>query len=43
MQELQIALDKVNDFRKRADAALWQGRDQRDETLRKTFIPVMTR
>ena len=42
MQELQTALDKANDFRKRADAALKQGRDQRDETLRKTFIPVMT-
>src|SRR6266850_2382609 len=42
MQELQAALDKVNDFRKRADAALKQGRDQRDETLRKTFIPVVT-
>jgi methyl-accepting chemotaxis protein len=42
MQELQAALDKANDFRKRADTALKQGRDQRDETLRKTFIPVMT-
>src|SRR6267378_2166496 len=42
MQELQTALDKANDFRKRADAALKQGRDQRDETLRKTFIPVVT-
>ena len=42
MQELQAALDKANDFRKRADAALKQPRDQRDETLRKTFIPVMT-
>jgi len=42
LQELQAALDKANDFRKRADAALKQGRDQRDETLRKTFIPVMT-
>ena len=42
MQELQAALDKANDFRKRADAALKHGRDQRDEILRKTFIPVMT-
>jgi methyl-accepting chemotaxis protein len=42
MQELQTALDKANEFRKRADAALWQDRDQRDETLRKAFIPVMT-
>jgi len=42
MQELKAALDKANDFRTRADAALKQGRDQRDETLRKTFIPVMT-
>jgi methyl-accepting chemotaxis protein len=42
MQELQAALDKANDFRKRADAALKQGRDRRDETLRKTYIPVMT-
>jgi len=42
MQELQTALDKANDFRKRADTALKQGGDQRDESLRKTFIPVMT-
>jgi methyl-accepting chemotaxis protein len=42
MQELQAALDKANDFRKRADAALPQARDQRDETLRKTYIPVIT-
>jgi methyl-accepting chemotaxis protein len=42
MQELQTALDKANEFRKRADAALPQSRDQRDETLRKTYIPVIT-
>jgi len=42
LQELQTALDKANEFRKRADTALGQGRDQRDEALRKTFIPVMT-
>jgi methyl-accepting chemotaxis protein len=42
MQELQAALDKANDFRKRADAALKLGRDQRDEALRKTYIPVVT-
>ena len=42
MQDLQAALAKANDFRKRADAALPQGRDQRDETLRKTYIPVIT-
>jgi methyl-accepting chemotaxis protein len=42
MQDLQAALGKANDFRQRADSALKQGRDQRDETLRKTFIPVIT-
>jgi methyl-accepting chemotaxis protein len=42
MQDLKSALDKANDYRKRADAALPQSRDQRDETLRKTFIPVIT-
>jgi methyl-accepting chemotaxis protein len=42
MQELQAALDKANDYRKRADAALKLGRDQRDEALRKTYIPVIT-
>ena len=42
MQELQAALGKANDFRKRADAALKLPRDQRDETLRKTYIPVIT-
>jgi hypothetical protein len=38
----QAALGKANDFRKRADAALKLPRDQRDETLRKTYIPVIT-
>jgi hypothetical protein len=42
MQDLRAAIDKANDFRNRADAALKQTRDQRDETLRKTFIPVVT-
>jgi methyl-accepting chemotaxis protein len=42
MQDLQAALDKANDFRKRADQALKVGRDQRDETLRKTYVPVIT-
>jgi methyl-accepting chemotaxis protein len=40
--ELQTALGKADDFRKRADEALKIGRDQRDATLVKTFIPVMT-
>ena len=42
LQELRTALDKASDYRKRADVALKQGRDQRDEALRKTFIPVIT-
>ena len=42
MQELTAALDKANDYRKQADAALKLPRDQRDENLRKTFIPVVT-
>lgn len=42
LQELQSALDKADDVRKRADAALRQGRDQRDEALRKTFVLVLT-
>ncbi len=42
MRDLQTALDKANDYRKRADEALKVGRDQRDETLRKTYVPVIT-
>ena len=42
IQELRTALGKANDIRGRADAALKQSREQRDESLRKTFMPVMT-
>jgi methyl-accepting chemotaxis protein len=41
-QALTAAVDKANDYRKQADAALKLTRDQRDETLRKTFIPTLT-
>jgi hypothetical protein len=41
-RSFQSALDKADDVRKRADAALRQGRDQRDEALRKTFVLVLT-
>jgi methyl-accepting chemotaxis protein len=41
MRDLQAALGKTNDVRKQADEALKVGRDQRDETLRKTFVPVI--
>ena len=42
LQELDAALRKANEYRNRADQALKVGRDQRDEELRKTFIPVIT-
>jgi methyl-accepting chemotaxis protein len=42
MGDLDGALQKANDYRTRADAALKLPRDQRDETLRTTFIPVIT-
>ena len=42
MQDLDTALQKANDYRNRADGALKVVRDQRDENLRKTFIPVIT-
>ena len=42
MQELQAALTKADDYRGRADTSLRVARDQRDEMLRKTFIPVIT-
>ena len=42
MQGLDSALQKANDYRNQADAALKVPRDQRDENLRKTFIPVIT-
>jgi methyl-accepting chemotaxis protein len=42
LADLDSALTKANDYRKRADDALKLGRDQRDEELRKTFIPTIT-
>ena len=41
LQELKSALQKANDYRRQADAALKLPREQRDENLRKTFIPVI--
>ena len=42
LQGLDAALQKANDYRSQADGALKVPRDQRDENLRKTFIPVIT-
>ena len=42
LQELKAALQKANDYRQQADAAIKLPRDQRDENLRKTFIPTIT-
>jgi methyl-accepting chemotaxis protein len=42
LQDLQAKLDKANDYRRQADGAMKLAREQRDEALRKTFIPVMT-
>ncbi len=42
LADLQQAQDKADQFRRQADAALKLPRDQRDENLRGTFIPVLT-
>lgn len=42
LQELKTALQKANDYRRQADAAIKLPRDQRDENLRKTFVPTIT-
>jgi hypothetical protein len=42
LSALQSALAKANDYRSQADRAITMPRDQRDENLRKTFIPVIT-
>jgi hypothetical protein len=42
LQDLNAALQKANDYRRQADAAIKLPRDQRDENLRKTFIPTIT-
>jgi methyl-accepting chemotaxis protein len=42
LQGLDAALQKANEYRSQADGALKVPRDQRDENLRKTFIPVIT-
>jgi HAMP domain-containing protein len=39
---LETTRAKANDYRSQADRALTLPRDQRDENLRKTFIPVVT-
>ena len=39
---LATALNKANDYRRQADKAITLPREQRDETLMKTFIPVIT-
>lgn len=42
LQNLKTALDATNQARRQADEALKLPREQRDETLRKTFIPTVT-
>lgn len=42
LTRLQEALRKADEVRNQADLAIKLPRDQRDETLRKTFIPVLT-
>ncbi|MBB5694274.1 methyl-accepting chemotaxis protein [Muricoccus pecuniae] len=40
--KLRAALDRADDFRRRADAALRLPREQRDEALRRDFIPTIS-
>ena len=42
LAELDTALAKANQYRAQADKAILLPRDQRDENLRKTFIPTIT-
>ena len=42
LSELAAALNKANDYRAQADRAIVQPREQRNENLRNTFIPVIT-
>ncbi|CAO4172063.1 hypothetical protein AFFFEF_01903 [Methylorubrum extorquens] len=42
LQNLGTALDAANQARRQADDALRLSRDQRDEALRKTFVPTIT-
>jgi len=42
MRDLNAALEKANTLRQQADNAVKLPRDQRDEALRKTFVPVIT-
>src|SRR3972149_12202667 len=42
LQDLKTALQKANDHRRHADAAIKLPRDKRGDTLRKTFAPTIT-
>jgi methyl-accepting chemotaxis protein len=42
LADLNSALEKADEYRRRADAALPLARDARDEELRENFIPVIT-
>src|SRR5215813_3979525 len=42
LQDLNAALQKANDYRNRADAALKLARESRSEALRSNYIPVIT-
>ncbi len=42
LANLNSALEKAAEYRRRADAAILLARDARDEELRKNFIPVLT-
>ncbi len=42
LKNLSAALQKANDYRRQADAAIKLPREQRDENLRKTFVPTLT-
>ncbi len=42
IRDLRLALDRADDFRRRADEAIRLPRAQRDEVLRRDFIPTIT-
>ena len=42
LEDLKAALQKANDYRRQADAAIKLPREQRDVNLRKVFLPTLT-
>ena len=42
LRDLKDKMQRANDYRRQADAAMKLSREQRDEALRKSFVPALT-